>query len=105
MATLVMYPPLALPLYHTTFYTSIYYPNRSANILLTTFTHIIGKSVDCYYCPNCTTHIYHHQAIMSDKVIVHTILLSDGKSMPPGGEIYGEGRLPWEKEVVFASKL
>lgn len=20
-----------------------------------------GNSVNCYYCPKCTTHIYHHQ--------------------------------------------
>jgi len=20
-----------------------------------------GKSVNCYYCPKCTSHIYHHQ--------------------------------------------
>lgn len=22
-----------------------------------------GKSVNCYYCPKCTTHIYHHQEV------------------------------------------
>jgi len=59
-----------------------------------------GKSVDCYYCPNCTVHIYHDQAIMGDKYVVHTMLLKDAKSMWPSAEIYGKARLPWEKEVA-----
>lgn len=27
----------------------------------------LGKPVHCYYCPNCTIHVYHHQTIMGDK--------------------------------------
>lgn len=59
-----------------------------------------GKAVNCYYCPNCTTHVYHHQTVMGDKVVVRTILLEKGKDFQPGAEIYGKARLPWEKEVA-----
>lgn len=59
-----------------------------------------GKAVNCYYCPNCTTHVYHHQTVMGDKIVVRTILLDNGKSIQPGAEIYGKARLPWEKEVA-----
>lgn len=57
-----------------------------------------GKSVDCFYCGNCT--FYHHQAIMGNDMVVRTILLKDRKSLPPGAEIYGKARLSWEKEVA-----
>lgn len=59
-----------------------------------------GKSVSCYYCPNCTTHVYHHQEVMGDDIVVRTILLDSGKDFQPGAEIYGKARLPWEKEVA-----
>lgn len=59
-----------------------------------------GKPVNCYYCPNCTSHVYHHQTVMGDKIIARTILLDQGKSLKPGAEIYGKARLPWEKEVA-----
>jgi hypothetical protein len=26
-----------------------------------------GNKVHCYYCPNCTSHAYHHQEILGDK--------------------------------------
>lgn len=59
----------------------------------------IGKNVDCYYCGNCTSHIYHHQAVMPDKIIVRTLLLDRGPTMPATGEIFAEGRLGWVKEL------
>ncbi|KAH6683189.1 Mss4-like protein [Halenospora varia] len=60
-----------------------------------------GKAVNCYYCPNCTTHVYHHQTVMGDdKVVVRTILLNNGKDIQPGAEIFGKVRMGWEKEVA-----
>ncbi|KAF2815975.1 uncharacterized protein BDZ99DRAFT_505572 [Mytilinidion resinicola] len=41
-----------------------------------------GKPVHCYYCPNCTTHVYHHQTVLGDKYILRT------------------AKMPWEKEVA-----
>ena len=64
------------------------------------FDDCLGKPVHCYYCPNCTTHVYHHQTVMGPKVIVRTILLDGGKDMTPAAEIYGKVRLNWEKEVA-----
>ncbi|TKX23369.1 putative glutathione-dependent formaldehyde-activating enzyme-4 [Elsinoe australis] len=58
-----------------------------------------GKDVHCYYCPNCTTHIYHHAEVMGDQVIVRTGLLDEGrKSFGAGIELYGKDRMGWVKE-------
>jgi len=61
-----------------------------------------GKGVHCYYCANCTSHVYHHQEIMGDDTIVlRTALLTKGiKEFKPAAEIFGKARLPWEKEVA-----
>jgi hypothetical protein len=32
---------------------------------------------------------------MGDRIIVRTILLDNGSRMPPGGEIFAEGKLAW----------
>jgi hypothetical protein len=58
-----------------------------------------GKNVNCYFCKKCTSHIYHHQDVMPDKVIVRTLLLEGGVKMPATGEIFGEGRLDWVREL------
>ena len=49
--------------------------------------------MQCFYCGDYTSHIYHHEAAMLDKVIVRTLLLDQGKDLPVGGEIFAEGRL------------
>lgn len=36
---------------------------------------------------------------MPEKVIVRTLLLEGGSNMPATGEIFGEGRLEWVKEL------
>jgi len=61
-----------------------------------------GNEVNCYYCPNCTTHIYHHQLIMGpDTIILRTALLPEArKSFQVGAEIYGKDKLSWEKEIA-----
>ncbi|KAI9845591.1 MAG: hypothetical protein M1837_004688 [Sclerophora amabilis] len=59
-----------------------------------------GKSVDCYYCPNCTSHAYHHQEVMGDDIVVRTIFLEGGKDMKPAAEVYGKARLGWVPEVA-----
>lgn len=61
-----------------------------------------GKGVHCYYCKNCTTHVYHAQeALGDDKIVLRTGLLSQGiKSFEPAAEIFCKDRLPWEKEVA-----
>ncbi|KAF1936578.1 hypothetical protein EJ02DRAFT_387147 [Clathrospora elynae] len=61
-----------------------------------------GKSVYCYYCKNCTSHVYHLQeALGEDKIVLRTGLLKEGiKNFQPGAEIFGKDRLSWEKEVA-----
>ncbi|PSS20468.1 hypothetical protein M430DRAFT_41776 [Amorphotheca resinae ATCC 22711] len=48
--------------------------------------------------PNCTSHVYHHQEVLGDQIVVRTILLDEGKSFEPTAEIFGKYRLPWVKE-------
>ncbi|KAL2822150.1 hypothetical protein BDW59DRAFT_181061 [Aspergillus cavernicola] len=60
-----------------------------------TYTGTSGNPVHCYFCPTCTSHIYHHQEVMGEQVIVRTILLENGGEMPIGGEIFAEGKLAW----------
>lgn len=64
-----------------------------------TYTGASGKKVRCYFCGTCTSHVYHHQEVMPEKVIVRTLLLDGGNDMPATGEIFAEGRLGWVKEL------
>ncbi|KAL1305681.1 hypothetical protein AAFC00_007274 [Neodothiora populina] len=61
-----------------------------------------GKNVNCYYCPNCTTHVYHHQEVAGpDTIVLRTAPLPEGrKTFQPAAEIFGKDRLPWVKEVA-----
>ena len=60
-----------------------------------------GKSVNCYYCPNCTSHAYHHQEVMGpDTIVVRTVLLDNGTKFKPSAEIYGKAKMSWEPEVA-----
>ena len=36
---------------------------------------------------------------MPDKIIVRTLLLEGGLEMPATGEIFGEGRLSWVRDL------
>ncbi|KAL7276423.1 hypothetical protein RUND412_000595 [Rhizina undulata] len=59
-----------------------------------------GKSVNCYFCGNCTTHAYHHQELMGDDIVVRTAPTAEGKNLEVAMEIYGKARYPWQKEVA-----
>lgn len=63
-------------------------------------TPFLGKPVNCYYCPNCTTHAYHHQTVAGDQIVVRTGLLNKAKEFEPAAEIYGKDKFSWEKEVA-----
>lgn len=59
-----------------------------------------GKAVNCNYCPNCTSHVFHHQEVMGDKIVVRTVLLDGGKNFKPSAEIFGKSKMSWEPEVA-----
>lgn len=63
------------------------------------YTGASGKQVHCYFCKTCTSHVYHHQDAMPEKVIVRTLLLDGGNDLKVGGEIFEEGRLGWVKDL------
>ncbi|KAF4550377.1 Hypothetical protein D9617_17g046450 [Elsinoe fawcettii] len=58
-----------------------------------------GKEVHCYFCSTCTSHVYHHQDAMPEKVIVRTLLLDGGNRLKKGGEIFEEGQLSWVRDL------
>jgi hypothetical protein len=58
-----------------------------------------GKSVHCYFCPTCTSHIYHHQDVAPENIIVRTLLLEGGNDLDVGGEIFPEGMLSWADDL------
>jgi len=60
----------------------------------------IGKPVNCYYCPNCTSHVYHHQTVLGPKIVVRTGLLKNSNSFPVGAEIFGKDKLSWQPEIA-----
>lgn len=60
-----------------------------------------GKGVHCFYCKNCTAHVYHAQEAMGDdKIVLRTGLLE--ADFKPAAEIYCKDRLGWEKEVAHS---
>ena len=61
---------------------------------------MIGKPVNCYYCKNCTSHVYHHQTVLGDKVIVRTGFLQGAKEWPVAAEIYGKDLLSWQPKIA-----
>ncbi|KAF9691606.1 hypothetical protein EKO04_010287 [Ascochyta lentis] len=61
-----------------------------------------GKEVHCYFCSRCTSHVYHHQDAMPEKVIVRTLLLDGGNELQAGGEIFAEGALGWAQDLKNA---
>lgn len=61
-----------------------------------------GKEVRCYFCPRCTSHVYHQQDAMPEKVIVRTLLLEGGNELEAGGEIFAEGALGWARDLEKA---
>ncbi|KIY01358.1 uncharacterized protein Z520_02910 [Fonsecaea multimorphosa CBS 102226] len=61
-----------------------------------------GKTVSCYYCKKCTSHIYHVQQRDPSKAIVRTLLLDCGNVMGASGEIFSEGALGWVRDLRAA---
>ncbi|KAI4171942.1 MAG: hypothetical protein LQ343_003851 [Gyalolechia ehrenbergii] len=60
-----------------------------------------GNPVHCYYCPNCTSHVYHHQTVLgADKIVIRTVMLEGSADFPVGFEIYGKDRLKWQPELA-----
>jgi hypothetical protein len=60
-----------------------------------------GNSVDCFYCPTCTSHAYHHQHIMGDKIVIRTALLKGSEKWgKPAAEIFGTQKWDWQPQTA-----
>jgi hypothetical protein len=77
-------------------------PPKTAQAKLTITINQTGNSVNCYYCPKCTTHIYHHQEVMGpDTIIARTGIPADArKKFEVAAEIYGKDKLSWEPKIA-----
>ena len=65
-----------------------------------TYNRSLGKPVNCYYCPNCTAHVYHHQTVLGSKIIIRTGLIQGGKKFPVAAEIFGKDKLDWQPAIA-----
>ena len=59
-----------------------------------------GNDVHCYYCPNCTSHIYRHMEMMGPMYVARTGLLDGGNDFNVEVELYGKDRLHWMPELA-----
>ncbi|KAK6360037.1 hypothetical protein TWF696_001156 [Orbilia brochopaga] len=59
-----------------------------------------GNEVICYYCPNCTTHPWHHQKVQGEKFVVRSGLLEGADSFGVFGEVYGKERWSFQPGVA-----
>ncbi|KAH0610483.1 uncharacterized protein H6S33_012010 [Morchella sextelata] len=67
-----------------------------------TYTGESGNPVDCFYCPNCTTHAYHHEKVLGDRYTMHSLLFEDDllKQRPIEMELFGKHRMPYQPEIA-----
>ncbi|PGH06290.1 hypothetical protein GX51_02487 [Blastomyces parvus] len=70
-----------------------------------TYTGDSGNPVHCYYCSNCTTHIYHHQTVAGPKYVIRTAGLEGFKDWPVAAEIYAKNTIKWQPAVAAADKV
>ncbi|KAF3906780.1 hypothetical protein AA313_de0206979 [Arthrobotrys entomopaga] len=62
-----------------------------------------GNEVVCYYCPNCTTHPWHHQKVAGEKYVVRTGLLEGAENFKVAAEVYAKYRYPFQQQIATAS--
>ncbi|KAK2836876.1 hypothetical protein FQN49_006636 [Arthroderma sp. PD_2] len=65
-----------------------------------TYTGDSGNPVHCFFCPTCSTHIYHHQTAMGDKYVIRTASLEGNKEWPASVEIYCKDKAKWQPDVA-----
>ena len=58
--------------------------------------------MQCYFCPSCSTHIYHHQTVLGPKYIIRTATLEGSKDWSVAAEIYGKDMASWQPKVAAA---
>ncbi|KAK2756112.1 hypothetical protein FQN54_005520 [Arachnomyces sp. PD_36] len=59
-----------------------------------------GNPVHCYYCPNCTTHVYHHQTVAGDVYVVRTSIFEGSEKWDSTFEIYTGEKYHWQPLVT-----
>lgn len=59
-----------------------------------------GNPVHCFFCPTCSTHIYHHQTVLGPKYIIRTATVEGSNEWPVSAEIYGKDILKWLPKIA-----
>ncbi|KAG0134745.1 Mss4-like protein [Tuber indicum] len=63
-----------------------------------------GKDVDCYFCPNCTTHVFHHQKVSPDKLVMRPGLWDNEAAQKAKivREVFARHRCPFQPMICGA---
>ncbi|ODH38563.1 hypothetical protein ACO22_02263 [Paracoccidioides brasiliensis] len=64
-----------------------------------------GNPVHCFFCPNCTTHIYHHQTVAGPKYVIRTASLEGAKEWQVAAEIYAMNNIKWQPTIAEADHV
>ncbi|KAF3902145.1 hypothetical protein ABW21_db0205156 [Orbilia brochopaga] len=59
-----------------------------------------GNDTVCYYCPNCTTHPWHHQKSHAHEYVVRSGLLEGAEDFKIAVEVYGKERWSFQPEIA-----
>ncbi|KAI5307968.1 hypothetical protein KEM55_006920 [Ascosphaera atra] len=59
-----------------------------------------GNPVHCYYCSNCTTHLYHHQTLAGDSYVVRSVLIDNSDNWPVAAEIFIKDKTKWQPIIT-----
>ncbi|PWW80093.1 hypothetical protein C7212DRAFT_305738 [Tuber magnatum] len=67
-----------------------------------TYIGLSGNPVDCYYCPNCTTHAYHHQKVLGDRLVMRPALWENKMAQegPVEREVFAKDRCPFQPVIA-----
>ena len=62
-----------------------------------TFTRIAdsGNRVDCFFCADCGTRLYHQPAAMAETLNVKPGTLDDTSRLSPGLHVWTRSKQPW----------
>ncbi|KAK2781663.1 hypothetical protein FQN53_000454 [Emmonsiellopsis sp. PD_33] len=59
-----------------------------------------GNPVHCFFCPTCTTHVYHHQTVAGPNYVIRTASLEGAKDWPIAAEIFKKDGVKWQADVA-----
>ncbi|KAI5296368.1 hypothetical protein KEM52_003357 [Ascosphaera acerosa] len=59
-----------------------------------------GHPVHCYYCRNCTSHIYHHPESAGDTFMLRTATVDQSRDWPVDAEVQVACKAKWQPTIA-----